>query len=91
MYTIEQEYEAMLRAEERENETLSMAEWMIDHKCTIRAVAKEFEIPRMTVYYRLTKLLKSLDYGKWKQCMRILEDHKKNRVEILQRGKKSRK
>ena len=71
------EYKRMIRHERMNQEAVVLADWMIDNKCTIRQLEKEFRIPHSTVHLRLTITLKDVDYDRWLQCKNILKKHKR--------------
>lgn len=91
MASIKEEYEREQRILAKEELTLDMAQWMIDHKCTIRDLEKEFLVHRSTIHYRLNHHLKNLSYDRYLECRRILTAHKRDRIEILQKSRKPRK
>ena len=74
------EYRRMIRHQRMNQEAVVLADWMIDNKCTIMQLEKEFLIPHSTVHRRLTITLKDVDYDKYKQCRSIMMNNKNNRV-----------
>ena len=64
----------------KQREMIALADWLIDNRCTVRQLSKEFDIPRSTVHKRLTHDLREVDYDKWKQCRTILELNGKEAV-----------
>lgn len=81
------EYKHIREQFRMEKETIELADWMIDHNCTIREVAKNFMMPKSTVHRRLQKTLKDYDYYKWYQCKKVMRNNKlvaleKARVEL---------
>ena len=70
---------------------IDIAGWMIDNKCTVRQLSREFLIPRSTVHKYLTVDLKSVDYELYKQCQSILKKNKSECISRMVQAKKSRK
>lgn len=81
------EYRKIRKKQLIESETISMADWMIDNKCTIREVSKNFMIPKSTVHIRISISLKELDYDKWLECQKIMHN---NKCQAMKRAQKAR-
>lgn len=75
------EYEKIRKEQFIENEAIQMADWMIDHRCTIREVARNFMISKSTVHRRLQKTLRDCDYDKWQQCQKVMRNNKLKALE----------
>ena len=84
-------YKRMNTKEKRQTEAISIADWLIDHGCSIRKLAEEFCMPKSTVHRRLTVDLRDVDYDRWKQCQSILKFHKADAVNRMILARKSRK
>ena len=64
-----------LKTEKMEQESLLLAERMIETQCTIVELEKEFCIPKTTIHRRLTKTLALVDLDMWNECQQILKEH----------------
>ncbi len=49
-----------------------LADYILENNSTIRATAKEFNIPKSTVHHDLAVKLKYLDYSLYKQVKKLL-------------------
>lgn len=58
---------------------LDLANYMIDHKCSVRQVAKNFDMPKSTVHDYLAKRLKYIDDDLYVQCKHLMNEHSKHR------------
>ena len=63
------------KIENMEQESLLLAERMIETQCTIVELEKEFCIPSTTIHRRLTKTLVFVDLDMWDECQNILKAH----------------
>lgn len=54
---------------------LTLANYILENKTTIRATSKEFNIPKSTVHHDLSKKLKFLDYSLYKQVRILMEEN----------------
>ena len=54
---------------------LYLAHYILEHETTIRATAKEFNIPKSTVHHDLSVKLKYLNYDLYKQVKKLLEEN----------------
>lgn len=73
-------YRELKNQDQIHKEAVELADWMIDHRCTVRQLSKEFMIPRSTVFRRISLNLKEADYEKYIQCRNILQANKKDRA-----------
>ena len=51
---------------------IDLANYILENNTTIRATAKEFNIPKSTVHHDLAVKLKYLDYSLYKQVKKLL-------------------
>ena len=68
----------MTRNYEEENIYITLAEYLVAHKATIRTVAQEFKIPKSTVHYAITSKLCRINPVLYKKVRKILDKHKKD-------------
>lgn len=54
------------------NRPIILANYILENKTTIRATAKEFNIPKSTVHHDLSVKLKYLDYLLFKKVKKLL-------------------
>ena len=54
------------------------AQYMIDEKCSVRRLAKDFSISKTTMHRYLTKELKYIDDDLFVQCKNIMKSNSKN-------------
>ena len=73
------------------HQSIALADWLIDNRCTVRQLSKEFDMPRSTVHKRLTRDLREVDYDKWKQCRTILELNGSEAVMRMVKANKERR
>ena len=59
--------------------TLNLAIHILDNKSTIRATAKEFNIPKSTVHNYLNNNLKNLNKQLYKEVKNLLQNNFKNK------------
>lgn len=78
------EYKHIREQFRMEEETIELADWMIDHNCPIREVAREFMMSKSTVHRRLQKTLRYYDYDKWQQCQKVMRN---NRLKALEKAR----
>lgn len=62
-----------------EERCVILAEYLIDHRSTVRATAKEFGISKSTVHKDITQILKKVDLGLFEEAKKILEVNKQER------------
>ena len=74
-----------------ERETIALADWLIDNRCTVRQLSKEFDMPRSTVHKRLQCDLRDVDCDKWKQCKAILEYNGSEAVNRMAKANRERR
>ncbi|MBE7076609.1 MAG: stage III sporulation protein D [Clostridiales bacterium] len=58
-----------------DNITIELANYILKNKTTIRATAKEFNIPKSTVHSLLAKKLKYLNYSLFLEVRNLLEEN----------------
>ena len=58
---------------------LDIANYMIDHKCSVRKVAEDFSLPKSTVHKYLTKDLAQINDELFVCCKNIMKGHKADR------------
>ena len=63
------------KKDKMEQESLLLAERMIETKCTIMELEKQFCIPNTIIHRRLTKTLVFVDLDMWDECQHILKAH----------------
>ena len=54
---------------------IAMACFILENKSTIRATAKEFNIPKSTVHHLLSKKLKYINYNLYKEVKVLLTEN----------------
>ena len=54
---------------------LYLAHYILEQNTTIRATAKEFNIPKSTVHHDLSVKLKYLDYSLYKEVQKLMEEN----------------
>ena len=54
---------------------LMLANYILDNHTTIRATAKEFNIPKSTVHHDLSNKLKYINYSLFKQVKKLLDEN----------------
>lgn len=54
------------------------AEWMIDNRCSIRQLCKEFDVPYTTMHRYLTEELPYIDDDLYIRCKNIMKSNSKN-------------
>lgn len=54
---------------------ISMANFILENHTTIRATAKEFNIPKSTVHHDLSTKLKYINYSLFKEVKKLLEEN----------------
>ncbi len=57
------------------NRAIQLAYYILDNHTTIRATAKEFNIPKSTVHYDLSVRLKYLNYQLYLEVKRLMEEN----------------
>ena len=62
-----------------EERCVILAKYLINHRTTVRAVAKEFGVSKSTVHKDVTQILKNVDASLYIQVKEILEINKKER------------
>ena len=62
-----------------EERCVILAKYLISHRTTVRAVAKEFGVSKSTVHKDVTQILKNVDQSLYAQVKDILETNKKER------------
>lgn len=55
--------------------TIRLANYILDHRTTIRATAKVFGIPKSTVHHDLSTKLKYLNYSLYKEVKKLMEEN----------------
>ena len=55
------------------------AQYMVDHRCSVRTISKEFDVPKTTMHKYLAHNLKYIDDDLYIQCRNIMKNNKKNR------------
>jgi len=60
---------------DNETKIIAMAEYILDNKTTIRATAKEFNIPKSTVHNLFSTKLKHLNYQLYKEVKQLLDEN----------------
>ena len=63
----------------RDLQALQMAEYMIDYNWSIRDIADNVGSSRSTVYRYITERLKFVDSEKYRQCLDIMQVHRKEK------------
>lgn len=63
------------KRDKMEQESLLLAERMVETQCTIMELEKVFCIPKTTIHRRLTKTLVFVDLDMWNECQQILKAH----------------
>ena len=56
-----------------ESRIIKMAKFILENETTLRATAKEFNIPKSTVHHDLTNKLKNIDMFLYKEVKELLE------------------
>lgn len=56
-----------------ESRIIKMAKFILENETTIRATAKEFNIPKSTVHHDLTVKLKNIDLFLYREVKELLE------------------
>lgn len=64
---------------EEQKYIISIADWLIDNKCSLRVLAKEFDTTYYMVRHLLLDELKHIDDDKYVQCKNIIRKHKSTR------------
>lgn len=62
-----------------EERTIELANYIIEHKCTVRAAAKKFGISKSTVHKDISERLKVINPALAKGAALIMEQNKKER------------
>ena len=62
-----------------EERCVILAKYLINHRTTVRAVAKEFGVSKSTVHKDVTQILKNVDASLYIQVKEILEVNKQER------------
>ena len=62
-----------------EERCVILAKYLINHRTTVRAVAKEFGVSKSTVHKDVTQILKNVDASLYMQVKEILEVNKQER------------
>ena len=62
-----------------EERCVILAKYLISHRTTVRAVAKEFGVSKSTVHKDVTQILKNVDASLYIQVKEILEVNKQER------------
>ena len=62
-----------------EERTLELAEYIIEHRATVRAAAKKFNVSKSTVHKDITERLLYIDGTLQKKVQKILEENKAER------------
>ena len=62
-----------------EERCVILAKYLISHRTTVRAVAKEFGVSKSTVHKDVTQILKNVDASLYMQVKEILEVNKQER------------
>lgn len=64
-----------------DNETriISQANYILENQTTIRATAKEFNIPKSTIHHDLSTKLKYIDYSLYKEVKTLLQKNFDNK------------
>ena len=58
-----------------ENKILEQADYILNHKTTIRATSKAFNIPKSTVHHNLSKKLKYINFNLYLAVKNLLEEN----------------
>ena len=58
-----------------DNRAIDLANYILDNHTTIRATAKEFNIPKSTVHYELSVRLKYLNYKLYLEVKKLMEEN----------------
>jgi len=69
-------YERLLAIDKR---VLIFAEYMLEHKCTVRATAKRFGFSKSTVHKDISVRLKDINYEMHKEISLLLNENLKDR------------
>ena len=64
---------------DNESRIITLANYILENQTTIRATAKEFNIPKSTVHHDLSTKLKHIDHTLYKQVKVLLEKNFKNK------------
>ncbi len=56
-----------------EKRATELAEYIIDHECTVRAAAKKFELGKSTVHKDVTDRLKDIDPSLYDKVRKVLD------------------
>ena len=62
-----------------EERCVILAEYLVNNKSTVRAVAREFGISKSTVHKDITQILKKIDAVLYNDAKAVLETNKKER------------
>ena len=62
-----------------EERCVVLAKYLIDHRTTVRSVAKHFDISKSTVHKDITQVLKRVNRSLYYQTKEILEINKRER------------
>jgi len=62
-----------------EERCVILAEYLIENKSTVRAVAREFGISKSTVHKDITQILKKIDLSLYNDAKAVLEINKQER------------
>ena len=85
------EYFKLCKQEQIEKEAVEMGNWFVDHKITIRQLAKEFCVSRMTAYNRITRDLKNVNSELYERCKYLLNTNKSDCINRMVQARKPRK
>ena len=58
-----------------EETILAMAHFILENKTTIRATAKEFNIPKSTIHHNLSTKLKYIDFQLYQEVKKLLTEN----------------
>lgn len=62
-----------------EERTLTLANYMIENKCTVRFAAKKFNVSKSTVHKDMTERLKKINPQLYKIVRGVLDENKSER------------
>lgn len=62
-----------------EARTITVANYIIDKKCTVREAGKKFGISKSTVHKDVTERLKYINGSLWEKVSEILKENKEER------------
>ncbi len=62
-----------------EERVITLANYIVEHKATVRKTAKDFNISKSTVHKDVTERLKEINRGLFKEVAEVLSENKADR------------